>query len=89
MTMTTKPRRFRNSLLGDRLVRVFAGGGAFLFVATALSSAIRLLMDIFNGDEPGGVLGLIAPVCAAVAAALGALYLQHLRRSQNTERMSK
>lgn len=56
MTMTTNRRRFRGSLLADRLIRVFAGGGAFLFAATAISSAIRLMMALFNGEEPGAAL---------------------------------
>ena len=89
MTRTTNRRRFRDSLLADRLIRVFAGGGAFLFAATAVSSVIRLMMALFTGEEPGGALGLIALVSAAAAAALGALYLKHVRRSQNTERLSK
>ena len=89
MTRTTNRRRFRDSLLADRLIRVFAGGGAFLFAATAISSAIRLMMDIYDGEEPGAALGLIALVSAAAAAVLGAVYLKHVRRSQNTERMSK
>ena len=51
--------------------------------------AIRLMMDIYDGEEPGAALGLIALVSAAAAAVLGAVYLKHVRRSQNTERMSK
>lgn len=83
MTMTDNRLRFRDSLLADRLIRVFAGGGAFLFAATAITSAIRLMMAIFNGEEPGTALGLVALTGAAVAAVLGAVYLNHIRHSQN------
>lgn len=89
MTMATNRRRFRDSLLADRLIRVFAGGGAFLFAATAISSAVRLMMALFNGEEPGGALGLIALTGATAAVVFGTVYLKHVRRLQNTERMSK
>ncbi|WP_299169747.1 hypothetical protein [uncultured Arthrobacter sp.] len=86
MTMTTNHRRFRDSLLADRLIRTFAGGGALIFGAMTLSAVVQLMMEYYNGETPGVVLGGIALVSAAIAAVLWALYLKYVRRSQKNER---
>jgi uncharacterized integral membrane protein len=82
MTMTTNPLRFRDSLLADRLIRVFAGGGAFLFAALTLSAVIRLIMAFYNGETPGTLPAVIALTTAAIAGLLFFLYRKHVRHAQ-------
>lgn len=82
MTMTTKPRRFRDSLLGDRLIRVFAGGGAFLFAAFTFSAVVRLIMGFYNGETPGILLAGFTLTTAAIGGLLFFVYRKHVRHAQ-------
>ena len=80
--MTDRTRGFKDSLLADRLIRVFGGGGALLFFALVITSVSRVGMAIFNGEGFLWHLAILALISAVAAVILATLYLKHDRRSQ-------
>ena len=79
--MTKRPRGFRDSMLADRLVRVFGGGGALILTALSVTSVVQLGFELFNGGVVWPLI-IVALISAGLAIPLARLHRNHARRSQ-------